>query len=422
LLRYLSKTHKHTAEFKAPRRGEGTMIGNHFSLILLPTNKCNVACEYCFENKTSDFMSLEKLSILIEKVLDHMDACAIPSMTIYWQGGEIMILPPSWLEKANEIIGRAAQRRGKRIEHSLQSNMIGYSDRWNRVIAEMFGNSVGTSMDYPNLYRKARNGGPEEYTAIWTRNARAARDAGIHLGVISIPNKGTLEVGAEKFYSYFVDELGIDDFQINTSFSGGEQNEAKSESILEMDGLSEFVAELARVWAERGYQKGVKLGPFDELMNQFTGEPACLPCIWRQNCTDEFVSIDARGYVAQCDCWVTSYPDYWFGNIFGPQSFTELLQKSEARKRFQARPEALMEHETCLGCEYLSICHGGCPVRTYSITGDFCVKDPYCQVYKAIFSTMEEISAKTASARRRRSLPVLRGNGVQLSGCLTPAA
>jgi radical SAM protein with 4Fe4S-binding SPASM domain len=189
-----------------------------------------------------------------------------------------------------------------------------------------------------------------------------------------------------------------------------------------MDGLSGFVVDLARVWAERGDQKGVKLGPFDELMNQFTGEPACLPCIWRQNCTDEFVSIDARGYVAQCDRWVTSYPDYWFGNIFGPQSFTELLQKSEARKRFQARPEALMEHETCLGCEYLSICHGGCPVRTYSITGDFFVKDPYCQVYKAIFSTMEEIAAKTASARRRRSLPVLRGSGVQLSGCLTPAA
>ena len=33
------------------------MIGSHFSLILLPTNKCNVACEYCFEDKTNDFMS-----------------------------------------------------------------------------------------------------------------------------------------------------------------------------------------------------------------------------------------------------------------------------------------------------------------------------------------------------------------------------
>ena len=303
------------------------MIGRHFSLILLPTNKCNVACEYCFEDKTNDFMSHEQLSIVIEKLLDHMERKAIASMTIYWQGGEIMLLPPAWFERAHELIQKAADARGKRIAHSLQSNMIGYTPRWNTIIAEMFGNSVGTSMDFPNLYRKARHGTPAQYTALWSRNVRTARQAGIQVGVIAIPNKGTLQVGAERFYTYFVDELGITDFQINTSFSGGELNDAKRESILDMDGLSQFCVDLATVWVERGYEQGVKLGPLDQLMRHFTGEGACLPCIWLQNCTDEFVSIDARGHVAQCDCWVTSYPDYWFGNIFDDVSFTELMQK-----------------------------------------------------------------------------------------------
>ena len=386
------------------------MIGRHFSLILLPTNKCNVACEYCFENKTNDFMSHEQLSIVIEKLLDHMERKAIASMTIYWQGGEIMLLPPAWFERAHALIQKAADARGKRITHSLQSNMIGYTPRWNPIIAEMFGNSVGTSMDFPNLYRKARHGTPAQYTALWSRNVRTARQADIHIGVIAIPNKGTLQVGAERFYTYFVDELGITDFQINTSFSGGEPNDVKHESILDMDGLSQFCVDLATVWVERGYEQGVKLSPFDQLLRHFTGEGACLPCIWLQNCTDEFVSIDARGHVAQCDCWVTSYPDYWFGNIFDEVSFTELMQKSQARQRFQARPEALMQHESCVECDYLSICHGGCPVRTYAITGDFFVKDPYCKVYKAIFSTMEAMAARMASVRYRRALPVLQGH------------
>lgn len=385
------------------------MIGNHFSLILLPTNKCNVACEYCFEDKTNDFMSHERLAIVIDKLLDHMERKAIASMTIYWQGGEIMLLPPVWFERAHDMIQQAAAARGKRITHSLQSNMIGYHKRWNTIIAEMFGNSVGTSMDFPNLYRKTRHGTPAQYTAIWSRNVRAAREAGIQIGVIAIPNQGTLQVGAERFYAYFVDELGITDFQINTSFSGGELNTAKQESILDLDGLSQFCVDLARVWVERGYEQGVRLGPLDELMHHFTGEGACLPCIWQQNCTDEFVSIDARGHVAQCDCWVTSYPDYWFGNIFDPVSFTELLQQSRARQRFQARPEVLMEHESCVECDYLSICHGGCPVRTYTITGEFFVKDPYCQVYKALFATLEELAAKKAAVRSWRVLPVLRG-------------
>ena len=383
------------------------MMSDQLSLILLPTNKCNVACEYCFEDKTADFMTHDQLAIAIDKLLGHMEQQCIPEMIIYWQGGEVMIMQPEWFERANELISSAASRRGKRIGHSLQSNMIGYSSKWNNVISEMFGNNVGTSMDFPNLYRRARGHTPEEYTRLWARNVKLAREAGIHVGVISIPNKETLRLGGEAFYSYFVDELGITDFQINTSFSGGELNDAKTESILDMPALGRFFVELADVWFERGYPAGIKLGPIDELLNHFMGRAATLPCIWQQNCTDDFVSIDARGHVAQCDCWVTSYPEYRFGNVFGAQSFSRMMKESKARRRFVSRPEAMIEHETCARCDYLSICHGGCPVRAYSITGEFLVKDPYCEVYKALFSRMESLATELSRARFVRRLPVL---------------
>ena len=66
------------------------MMGNHFSIILLPTNKCNVNCEYCFEDKTDDRMSLDQLSTVINRALDHMETADIAALTIHWQGGEIM--------------------------------------------------------------------------------------------------------------------------------------------------------------------------------------------------------------------------------------------------------------------------------------------------------------------------------------------
>jgi uncharacterized protein len=387
------------------------MINNQLSLILLPTNKCNVACEYCFEDKTADFMTHDQLTLTIEKLLDHMEQQQIAELIIYWQGGEVMIMQPEWFERAHELISNAASRRGKQIGHSLQSNMIGYSSKWNKIIAEMFGNSVGTSMDFPNLYRKARGHTAEEYTRLWTRNILNAREAGIQIGVISIPNQETLRLGGAAFYSYFVDELGITDFQINTSFSGGELNDAKTESILDLPALARLFVELADVWFERGYAAGVKLGPIDELLNHFLGRGASLPCIWQQNCADDFVSIDARGHVAQCDCWVTSYPEYRFGNVFGAQSFSQLMKESKARRRFVSRPEAMIEHETCAACDYLSLCHGGCPVRAYSITGEFFVKDPYCEVYKALFSRVEELATELSRARFVRSLPVLQTRG-----------
>ena len=43
------------------------MMRNHLSVIFLPTNKCNVNCEYCFEDKTADRMSLDQLSTVIGK-------------------------------------------------------------------------------------------------------------------------------------------------------------------------------------------------------------------------------------------------------------------------------------------------------------------------------------------------------------------
>lgn len=369
---------------------------SHLSLILLSTLQCNADCEYCFENKTTDRLTLDRLGELIRKVLDYMVEKSLTALTIYWQGGEAMLLPPSWYEQVNELIQREAEARGKQVFHSLQSNMLAYSSRWNKVIAEMFGNSVGTSLDYPNLHRKLLGQGPESYNEIWGRRVREARAAGIEVQVIAVPNQATLEVGAEQFYAHFVDTLGITEFQVNTPFPGGEMTAAKRElPVAEVEKLSRFYTELAEVWLERGYRHGVRVGPFDALLQHFSHEPATLPCIWGDNCANALISIDARGWVAQCDCWVTSYPDYHYGNIFECDSLGELLKTSPARGKFNERPIQLIQRD-CLSCDYLALCHGGCPVRTYTVHGTLFEKDPYCELYKAVFGRMEWVALELA--------------------------
>jgi radical SAM protein with 4Fe4S-binding SPASM domain len=371
--------------------------GNHFSLILLATNQCNAACDYCFEDLTRDRLSLERLQVIVDKVLDHMDEHQIAALTIHWQGGEAMLLPPRWYEQAFALVREAAAARGKRVEHGLQTNMLAYSPEWNGVISEMFGNSLSTSLDYPNLHRKVSGRGPEHYDALWARKVRMARDEGIDVKVISVLNQGTLDIGAERFYTYFVDELGVTDFQINTPFPGGEANAVKQNLSLDVSELARFHCELADIWLERGHQHDVRIGPFDQLLEYFSHRDAYLPCIWGQNCADEFIAIDARGHVAQCDCWVTSYPDQRFGNIFESGSLSELLRNSPARQRFNERPVKLMQ-EDCLQCDYLAMCHGGCPVRTYSVHKSLFEKDPYCHLYKSLFRHMESRATQLAGA------------------------
>ena len=370
------------------------MTGAAYSLILLPTLACDADCEYCFESKSEHRLTLEHLSIVVQRVMDHMEENHLGTLSIYWQGGEVMTLPPEWFEEANAIIQRIAEKRKSRVLHYLQSNMLAYTEKWNGVLSEMFGSSVGTSMDYPNLHRRFKGGGPRQYERIWTRNIRMAREAGIQVGVIAIPNEKTLELGAEPFYSYFVDELAIPDFQINTPFPGGSHNDVKMGFPLETLRLSQFYRDLADIWVERGSQDGVRVGPFSKLVDYFVTGNKDLLCIWRDNCVNEFVCIDPRGNVAQCDCWVTSYPEFRFGNILEVNSLSALLRESTARRNMQARPGRLIQEEDCLECEYLSICHGGCPVRTYTVHGDLFRKDPYCELYRRLFQDMEEKAAE----------------------------
>lgn len=370
------------------------MTGAPYSLILLPTLACDADCEYCFESKSEHRLTLDQLSIVVQKVMDHMEETHFETLAIYWQGGEVMTLPPEWFKEANAIIGRIAEERKRRVLHYLQSNMLAYTEKWNDVISEMFGNSVGTSMDYPNLHRRLKTGGPKQYERIWTRNIRMARDAGIEVGVIAIPNEKTLDLGADRFYAYFVDELGIRDFQINTPFPGGASNAVKRGFPLQLDPLTRFLVELAACWMDRGIDHGVRLGPFNQLLDYFINGNKDLLCIWRDNCVRDFICIDPRGHVAQCDCWVSSYPEFRFGNIFEIDSLSALLQGNSARGSLLSRPGVLIRTEDCLECDYLSICHGGCPVRAYTVHGNLLRKDPYCHLYRSLFQRIHEMAAK----------------------------
>ena len=367
-----------------------------FSLVLLPTLKCDADCDYCFETKTGGLLSPDALSVVVSRVLDHLEENRMETLAVYWQGGEVMTLSPRWFADAYESTGKAADAKNKRIVHYIQSNLLAYDKKWNTVLSEMFGNSLGSSLDFPNLHRKIKGGTAEDYDRIWKRKYIEAKDAGIQVGVITLPNARSLEIGAERFYSFFIDELGIEELQVNTPFPGGRFRETKTGFPLESGAFARFLAGLANVWMERGYGKGVKIEPFHSLLEYFLQGSATLPCIWQDNCANGFVCVDPEGNVAQCDCWASSHPEYRFGNILENESLSRLLRQSKARKDFMSRPGELIRKEGCIDCNWLVLCHGGCPVRTYSFYGDIFRKDPYCELYRSLFGHMEETAARLA--------------------------
>ena len=78
-----------------------------------------------------------------------------------------------------------------------------------------------------------------------------------------------------------------------------------------------------------------------------------------------------------------------------------MLRESSARKKFLERPAAIIPKD-CIECDYLSLCHGGCPVRTYTFKHTMFEKDPYCHVYLAMFRKAEEVAARLSAKRAQR--------------------
>src|ERR1700683_4655657 len=86
--------------------------GRVFSVILLPTSECNVACDYCFEHKEPHRLSTALLPLLTKRLLDHLENERIEECEIYWQGGEAMIMGPEWFAQAGEVRDPAAGKEG----------------------------------------------------------------------------------------------------------------------------------------------------------------------------------------------------------------------------------------------------------------------------------------------------------------------
>ena len=233
--------------------------------------------------------------------------------------------------------GKSARTPELLIECSVQSNLLGFSPKWRRVISEMFNNDIGSSLDFPNLYSKVLGGAPETFNDTWLRRYQEAREAGIDVGVIAVLNSGSLDVGADEFYGYYIDKLGMKSFQVNTPYPGGLPTPAKRNFPLDDDLLSVFYTDLFDLWMLKGRPAGVSITPFDQFIKYFRTGGNSLSCCFGENCANTFLGIDPKGNVSQCEGFAASYPEQMFGNILACQDMAEIMN-GPVRKQFLERP------------------------------------------------------------------------------------
>ena len=162
---------------------------------------CNLACDYCYylekaklyQDNPKHVMSDELLEKFIEEYINSQTS---PNVLFTWHGGETLMRPLAFYQKALELQKKYA--KGRQIDNCLQTNGTLLTDEWCRFLHDngwLVGISIDGPQEFHDEYRKNKQGRPSFVKVMQGINLLNQRGAS---GSISGTDLMTAEEAASK--------------------------------------------------------------------------------------------------------------------------------------------------------------------------------------------------------------------------------
>ncbi len=346
--------------------------------------RCNMACSYCYYLEKGGGQLSDAL--LEEFTRQYIEAQTMPQVLFTWHGGEPLLRPLAFYEKALTLQRHYAH--GRQIDNCLQTNGTLLTDEWCRFLRD---NNflVGISIDGPqplhDAYRRTPGGRGsfndvmcaigllQKYDVQW--NAMAT----VHAANADHP---------VAFYRFFRD-MGCQFLQFTPVV---ERHDAYGRLVAGMEegGTLAPWSVTAHQWGRFlccVYDEWVRhdvgslfVQLFDATLANWVGEAPGI-CALSPFCGQAAV-MDTDGSVYSCDHFV--FPNHRLGSI-RQQSLIAMLSGEQQRRFARQKSDALTRQ--CRECRFLTVCYGECPRNRF-------VRDSYgnahhnylCEGYHQFFT------------------------------------
>lgn len=349
--------------------------------------RCNMRCDYCYYLEKEELlshqsfateMSDEVLEIFIRDYISAQpEGCPV---AFTWHGGEALLRPRSFYERALDLQKRYAE--GRQIENSLQTNGLLLSEDWCHFFRDnnfLIGISLDGNEAHHNAYRRTL-GGQGSFSRVM-RAVEMMQRLSVEFNVLSTINSHNADEPLE--YYRFLKGIGVRYIQFTPIV------ERIHSASLKHQHIEAPYIDLKRELRQMYEGLDIRLAPysikpsqwgdfliavFDEWVRHDVGEVfvhlfdstlagwlGVLPgvCTLAPECGHAGV-VEHNGDVFSCDHYV--YPRYKLGNILDKPIGSMML--SPAQQRFGAsKREGLTEQ--CKLCRYLFLCHGECPKNRF---------------------------------------------------------
>lgn len=368
--------------------------------------KCNLRCGYCYYLEKSELLggSSQMMSddILELFVKEYIQSQTTSEVLFIWHGGEPLLRPISFYERAIELQQRYADDR--RVDNSIQTNATLLDEEWCKFLSKhnfLVGVSIDGTRMMHDAMRKTRNGESSFRDVI--RGIRLLEKYGVQWNAMATVNAANVEYPLE-FYRFFRDELGCRYLQftpvverISTEsgvprlMHGGELGGEVTPYSITAEQWGRFLCTIFDEWVQNDVGEFfVQL--FDSTLANWVGAPVGV-CTMSQYCGHTAV-VEHNGDVYSCDHFV--FPDYRLGNL-KESSLIDMMYGTKQQIFGMSKYTSLPEQ--CRRCKYEFACHGECPRNRFITTADGESGLNYlCEGYYAFF----EHASKAMDYMRRQ--------------------
>ena len=356
--------------------------------------RCNLRCRYCYYLEKDHLYAGNDAHFMSERLLekfiaDYMQAQTTPEVLFTWHGGEALLRPIAFYERALQLQRRYA--RGRQVVNSIQTNGTLLTPAWCEFLREN-GFLVGISIDGPrdvhDAYRRTSADGPSFDRVM--QGLQLLKDHHVEWNALAVVNNLNVEKPRE-FYRFFKD-IGCQYLQFApiverivsrddglTLAPGMQEGGRLTSHSITPSQWGRFLCELFDEWvvADVG---SIFVQIFDATLANWVGVTPGI-CSLSAHCGHAAV-MEHNGDVYSCDHFV--FPEYRLGNL-NEKTITEMVYSLQ-QQRFAQMKTAMLPRQ-CRECPFLFACHGECPKNRF-------LRDKYgnaglnylCEGYRQFFS------------------------------------
>ena len=348
-------------------------FGSPLFVMLKPVgSRCNLACRYCYylDKARHEEMSDE---LLDEFIRQYLEAQTQPEVLFTWHGGEPLLRPISFYQKAMQMQQRYAH--GRTIDNCLQTNGTLITKVW----CQFFHDNhflIGISIDGPQDMHDAYRQSPRQQSS-WQQVMHAIdllNQYDVMWNAMATVNHLTADE-PQRFYRFFR-EIGCQFLQFTPVVE--RQHGKVADFSVSPRQWGNFLCGVFDEWVLQDIGE-VYVQLFEATLANWVGEAPGL-CSMSPLC-GRCAAMESNGDVYSCDHFV--FPEYLLGNI-RTSTLTSLLY-GECQQQFGRNKSETLSRQ-CRECPFLFACHGECPRNRFV---DDCYGEPnhnyLCDGYRQFF-------------------------------------